>query len=398
MKIRSLLLFFLLYSIVLYGKISYGNTNEIWNSTKIAGFASQGYTRSSDNNFYGNSEKKSGSFSLREMGLNVSSSLSKSFFSSAQILARNTGQDDDDSVTLDYAMIDYSRSLSSKQIYGIRMGRIKNPIGFYNETRDVPFTRSSVILPQSIYFDRTRDLSLSADSFHLYSALNKLSYNAEITIGIGKPRIDKKSIVSTLLGQSAMGTLDSDVSYLWNVFFNKNAYTLTFSGALLQLNYDDPELFVVGDSKINFLVNILSFRYDAEHWVITAEYADRRFKYKNLGALLPFKELEGESYYVQATSFVTPSLNFFIRYDVFYQNRKDRRGSRFESLTMRPAHTQFAKDWTLGLRWDIHRSWMFRLEHHWIDGTAWLPHQNNPDPAVSTKNWRLLAGILSFKF
>ncbi len=398
MKTRPLLLFSLLYSIVLYGKTSYGNSNEIWNSTKIAGFASQGYTRSSDNNFYGDSKKKSGSFSLREMGLNISSSLSKSLFSSAQILVRNTGQDDDDSMALDYAMIDYSRPLSSKQTYGIRIGRIKNPLGFYNETRDVPFTRSSVILPQSLYFDRTRDLSLSADGFHLYGALNKLSYNAEITIGIGKPRVDKRSIVSTLLGQRAMGTLDSDVSYLWNVFFNKNAYTLSFSGAFLQLNYDDSELLIFDDSKVSFLVNMLSFRYDAENWVITAEYADRRFKYKNLDALLPFKEFDGESYYVQAASFVTSNLKFFIRYDVFYRNRKDRRGRSFESLTTIPAHTQFAKDWTIGLRWDIHRSWMFRLEHHWVKGTAWLPNQNNPDPAENKKDWRLLAGILSFKF
>ncbi|NOY72863.1 MAG: hypothetical protein GXP14_10880 [Gammaproteobacteria bacterium] len=397
MKIRSLLLFSLFYSIVFYGKTSYGN--DILNSTKIAGFASQGYTRSSDNNFYGNSEKNSGSFSLREMGLNVSSSLSKSLFSSAQILARNTGQNDDDSMALDYAMIDYSRPLSSKQTYGIRIGRIKNSLGFYNETRDVPFTRSSVILPQSIYFDRTRDLSLSADGFHLYGALNKLSYNAEITIGIGKPRVDKRSTVSTLLGQSAVGTLDSDVSYLWNVFFNKNAYTLTFSGAFLQLNYNDSAL-VVDDNKVSFLVNMLSFQYDAEHWVITAEYADRRFKYKNLGTLLPFKELDGESYYLQLTSIITSSFNFFIRYDVFYRNRKDRKGTNFEQLTrgIIPAHTQFAKDWTVGLRWDIHRSWMFRLEHHWVNGTAWLPNQNNPDPAASKKDWRLLAGILSFKF
>lgn len=391
MKSSSLLLLLMFYSTLLYADMS-----EVWNSTKIAGFASQGYTRTSDNNFYGNSEKKSGSFSLRELGLNVSSNLSRSVFSSAQVLARNTGQNEDDGITLDYALIDYSRPISSEQTYGIRIGRIKNPTGFYNETRDVSFTRSGVILPQSIYFDRTRDLSLSADGFHIYGESHQRAYTAEITIGVGKPRTEKKSITTSLLGPSAIGMLDSDVSYLWNVLFNKNAYTLTYSGAFLQLDYKENS----NEGKVRFLLNVLSFQYDAEHWAVTAEYTDRRFYFKNLGAFFPFEELNGESYYLQVTSIITPSLNFFLRYDVLYQNREDRSGAKIELLTRgaTPAHTQFAKDWTVGLRWDINRLWMFRLEHHWVNGTAWLPNQNNPDSALTKKDWRILAGIVSFRF
>jgi len=391
MKSSSLLLLLMLYSSLLYADI-----NEAWKSTKIAGFASQGYTRTSDNNFYGNSEKKSGSFSLRELGLNVSSNLSRSIFSSAQVLARNTEQNEDDGITLDYALIDYSRPISSEQTYGIRIGRIKNPTGFYNETRDVPFTRSGVILPQSIYFDRTRDLSLSADGFHIYGESHQLSHTTEITIGMGKPRTEKKAIATSLLGPSAMGLLDSKVGYLWNVLFNKNAYTLTYSGAFLQLDYRED----ANEGKVQFLLNVLSFQYDAEHWAITAEYADRRFDFENLGAFLPFEELNGESYYLQVTSIITSSFNFFLRYDVLYQNRKDRTGVKIATLTRgaTPAHTQFAKDWTVGLRWDINRIWMLRLEHHWINGTAWLPNQNNPDSTLTKKDWRMLAGIVSFKF
>ncbi|VAW84358.1 hypothetical protein MNBD_GAMMA16-1924 [hydrothermal vent metagenome] len=395
MKSRSLLLMLMLYSSLLSADV-----NEIWNSTKIAGFVSQGYTRTSDNNFYGNSEKKSGSVSLRELGLNVSSNLSPSIFSSAQILARNTEQNEDDGITLDYALIDYSRPISSEQTYGIRIGRIKNPTGFYNETRDVPFTRSGVLLPQSIYFDRTRDLSLSGDGFHLYGESHQTDYTAEFTIGVGKPRTDKKSITTSLLGPSAMGTLDSEVGYLWNILIHKNAYTLAYSGAFLQLNYRDSASLNRNDGNVKFLLNVFSFQYDAEYWAVTAEYADRRFDFTNLGAFLPFQEINGESYYLQLTSIITPSLNFFLRYDVLYQNRKDRDGVKIASLTggATPAHTQFAKDWTVGLRWDINQLWMLRLEHHWINGTAWLPRQNNPDAATTKKDWRMLAGIVSFRF
>ena len=30
---------------------------------------------------------------------------------------------------------------------GIRLGRMKTPLGFYNDTLDVPFTRPSILLP-----------------------------------------------------------------------------------------------------------------------------------------------------------------------------------------------------------------------------------------------------------
>jgi hypothetical protein len=39
----------------------------------------------------------------------------------------------------------------------------------YNTTRDVPFTRPSIILPQSIYFERTRNLTVSADGGEIYA-------------------------------------------------------------------------------------------------------------------------------------------------------------------------------------------------------------------------------------
>jgi hypothetical protein len=45
----------------------------------------------------------------------------------------------------------------------MRVGRIKTAYGLYNTTRDVPFTRPSIVLPQSIYFERTRNLTVSAD-------------------------------------------------------------------------------------------------------------------------------------------------------------------------------------------------------------------------------------------
>ena len=376
---------------------SCSTTANTWKNAKLNTHISQGYTRSTDNNFHGNSEKSNGSFAMREFGLNASTNLSSSLFAAGQILARNTGQDDDEDLSLDYALIDYTHSPAATKSFGFRLGRIKNPLGFYNETRDVAFTRPSVILPQSIYFDRTRDLSLSADGLHVYS---KTQFNTEITLGLLEPRIDKKSTTTSLLGSSASGELESNTGNVWNITHEQSAFTLTYSGAALELDYNPPTHLNQSAGSIKFLVNILSFQYDNEFLSITSEYADRRFKFHNLETLLPYKKLNGESYYLQLTAFISPRLKSYIRYDVLYSNKDDRSGKKFEQLTLgtRPRYSQFAKDWTLGIRWHINRHWMINLEHHWIDGTAWLPIQNNPIPNETERKWRLFAAIISFRY
>ena len=368
----------------------------LWNNTKINTHFSQGYTRTTDNNLYGNSQN-SGSFALREFGLNASTQLSSSVIAAGQVLSRNTGQDDDDNLSLDYALIDYTHSPESGRSFGFRLGRIKNPLGFYNETRDVAVTRPSVILPQSIYFDRTRDLSLSADGIHLY---RKTQFNTDITLGILQPRIDKNSTTTSLLGPSASGSLESNTGYIWNISYELSPVIFTYSGAALELNYEPPSHLNEDDGSIKFLINILSFQYDSEHWSITSEYADRRFKFDNLNALVPYEKLYGESFYLQLNAFISPKIKAYIRYDTLFANKDDRDGKKFQQLTLstRPHYSQFAKDWTLGIRWDINHHWMVSFEHHWIDGTAWLPTQNNPTPNETERKWQLFTGIVSFRY
>ena len=77
---------------------------------------------------------------------------------SVQGLSRTAGEGSPGNIRLDYGFIDYTFSNQENSQFGIRLGRMKNPLGFYNDTRDVPFTRPSILLPQSIYFDRTRKL------------------------------------------------------------------------------------------------------------------------------------------------------------------------------------------------------------------------------------------------
>ena len=87
---------------------------------------------------------------------------------SLQAVSRWAGEADEGDPRIDYGLVDYSFVSDADNLWGIRLGRTINPIGLYNDTRDVAFTRPSIFLPQSIYFDSARNLFISADGVQTY--------------------------------------------------------------------------------------------------------------------------------------------------------------------------------------------------------------------------------------
>lgn len=157
---------------------------------QIHGFFSQGWLKSTDNNnVFGNSSSDSGSFDFREIGLNASMRPLSNLQFSVQGLSRTAGNGSPGNIRLDYGFIDYTFSNQENSQLGIRLGRMKNPIGFYNDTRDVPFTRPSILLPQSIYFDRTRKLAIAADGVHLYGEYRSDYGDISFQAGVVRPLV-----------------------------------------------------------------------------------------------------------------------------------------------------------------------------------------------------------------
>jgi hypothetical protein len=138
-----------------------------WKDTfQYHGFISQNFVLSSENNFYGESSK--GSFDFTEAGFNVSLRPLSRLGLAAQVLYRRAGELEDEEVRLDYGVVEFTALDAAEVRAGLRLGRVKNPLGLYNETRDVAFTRPSIFLSQSIYFDRTRNFALSSDGGQVY--------------------------------------------------------------------------------------------------------------------------------------------------------------------------------------------------------------------------------------
>ncbi len=367
---------------------------------QIHGFASQGFTLTSDNNFFGDSDDNA-SFDYRELGINASLRPLPNLQLSAQLLSRTAGESDNGDIRLDYGFADYGFISSETSRLGLRLGRLKNPLGLYNDTRDVAFTKPSILLPQSIYFDRTRDLALSADGIQLYGERLTDSGDVSFQFGVVEPRVDDDETELVFLGRNLPGDLEDDTSFIGRVLYERDGgrLRLGLSAAEVNIDYDPAALFPndLLPGSIRFRPWIFSAQYNAERWSLTGEYALRQVRYQDLGGI-PDRDFTGESYYVQGTYRFNPKWEGIARYDVLFSNKDDRDGSEFSVLTGRPGHNLFAKDFTVGLGWTITPSLMLRAEYHRVDGTAWLPIPDNLDLADTERRWDLFIMQASFQF
>jgi hypothetical protein len=372
----------------------------VWPETlQFHGFASQAAISTTGNNFFGTT-KNSIDFDFRELGINSSWQALPDLQLSLQLVSRWAGKTDDGKPRIDYGFADYSFISDADDLWGIRLGRIMTPLGFYNTTRDVPFTRPSIFLPQSIYFDANRNLSLSADGAYFYGEHRTDAGDFSVQAGAGLPRTTDPDL-KLVLSRGAPGNVGGELSWLGRLLYERDGGNLRLALTAGQVNAEfDPKIPIpsFGVGSWRFEPFILSAQYNSEHWSLTGEYALRRSRFEGFGVLQPDMSFTGESYYLQATYRFNPTWEGLLRYDNLVWDRQDPSGSKWQATTGLPAYSRFAKDWTIGLRWDIAPPIMLRAEFHHVNGTGWLSNLENPNPFETKQHWNLFALLVSFRF
>jgi len=387
----------------------FSETN-ILDNLKFQGFASQAFIATSDNNVFGKTDQ-GGGFGFTEVGLNALFRPTPRLQLSAQMLSRRAGEGSNGGEPrLDFGFVDYLLYSHETHQFGIRVGRLKNPFGFYNDTRDVAFTRPSILLPQSIYFDRTRNLGLSADSVQLYGETSHPTIgNFSVQFGVTRPLVKDRETEFAIFNKSQSGDLSPEASFIGRGIYETHdaRFRFAISGIWLNTHFDPGPGDKFTQGSFSFSPIYLSAQYNAEKWNLTAEYALRRLDFRNFGN--PFYDellnnTTGESFYVQGVYRFHPKWDAFLRYDVLFADRNDRNGKKYvqwfqdRNSPAPPAHTRFARDLTVGLRWNITPQIMARFEYHHINGTGWISKLDNLDTASTVKEWDLFAVQLSFRF
>jgi len=371
----------------------------VLDTLQMHGFLSQALVITDDNNFFGPSSEGNGSLKYTEIGANASIRPHENVLLAAQILSRRAGGDGEDAApSLDYGLIDYQMISNQQRTLGIQVGRFKNPFGFYNQTRDVAFTRPSILLPQSIYFDRTRSLGLSGDGLSLYYEEMVPSGTLRTQIGIGQAQAGD-DLRRTMRLEDAPGDLEPRDSAIAQIKYEHDGGRIVaaLSAATAKAKFEShaPTL---NDGDFEFVPWVLSLQYNAEHWSLTGEYAIRSSRLEGFDNPFLNFDVTGESWYIQYARRFNDNWQWLVRYDSLTSNRDDRDGQAFEASGAGPAHSQFADDITLGLQWSVNPRLMLAAEYHHVDGTGWLPIQDNPAPSETERRWNMLLFQLSLRF
>ncbi len=366
------------------------------------GFLSQGLFHTSGNNVFGKS-KNSVSAGLTEVGLNISYQVFNPLSFAAQGLYRRAGKNTGvrGEVTLDYAFFDYTFLNFDKGRIGIRGGRVKNPWGLYNETRDVAFTHPTISLPR-VYFVRSRNLLLSMDGGQFYADYNASIGDFSFKFNYGVANADNRELLlAVTLDPNTSGSLKGEQSLVTQLNYEilGGQYVFAISYAQVNLGYRaGHQRDLYSGMNINIESFIFSTQFNGEKISLVGEYARQ---WTNINGTLQ-NGTDGpqvsEYWYLQAGYRFLDNLQATIRYDYWVSDTSDRSGQTFNQQTGLPAHIGFTQDVVVGLRWDISPSWMARAEYSRVHGSGSISQVDNPDLLGRVSNWNIYALQVAFRF
>lgn len=354
------------------------------------GFISQGWILSDHNNFYGDSDGTRGSFDYRELGLNAVLQATPQLKLNAQLLSRWAGATSSGEADVDYLFADWSLQQQLDQQAGVRFGRIKNAYGFFNETRDIAFTRPGITMPQSIYFDQAREPLLASDGIALYyrKATNLGQWLVDLQYGKLQAGDSTEAI---FMGRPRDGSFSGSQARLARIIFEPSGAHWRFG-----LTGFDAEL-PFSPGEISLLITIVSAQYNLEYWSFTTEALQGKTRWQDLGPGFA-EEKTMRSFYLQLDHRLGNQWQVMLRFDRQKLDKDDPQGEAFNRQTGQPGHLQFARDWTLGLRYQPNRHLDFSAELHRIEGSSWLFKQDNPAPNTLVKNWKMLMLQAAYRF
>ncbi|GLS25566.1 hypothetical protein GCM10007877_12800 [Marinibactrum halimedae] len=364
---------------------------------QLHGFAAISYLHSDDNNFFGDSEN--GSFEFYELGLNGLWEPHKRFHFATQAVARDAGETDDGNIRIDFAFANIKLLIDEHYETSVRLGRVVNPYGFYNDTRDVAATRPSILLPQSVYFDVNRNLALSSDGAHLIHQHRLEKSDITFQIGVFEPRTEDPDLEPATFFQSVPGEFEGARSWMarLNYDYDFGRFRAALTAADIELDYKPSRDDLLSPGFLDLRPLIFSVQYQQEQWTLTAEYVIRKTALKDFGPPLE-GDIEGHNFFIQGEYRLSNKWRWFLRYDELVWNNDDPKGEDFEAATGIQGHIRYAKDWTLGTRWDFNQHYMVSAEIHSIEGTGWLSILENPLTEPTDKDWSLFAVTFSARF
>ena len=390
---------------------------------RVHGLISQGYMRSTANNYLADTDD--GSFEFSEAIINFSTRAEDNLRLGMQLLARDLGDEGNNAVGLDWAYGEYRL----RKNLGVRFGKLKSHIGMYNKGRDVDMLRTVILLPQSVYENTTRDFANSYNGFSFYGnpqvpVAGRLNYEVYVgTLPVRDPNSD--------FWLNNLGIVTNRLTFLQGVDYSTTIAKMTVryvAGGMLMwhtpvsglrvggnlikgsiggrgrvdLPPDAPGLLAgLGSLPISVEVGIdrlltLSAEYSWKDLTLAAEHLNTTFDTRiDAGPVKLDTDVDWRGYYAMATYRLSDLVELGSYYGLFYPDKDDKDGSDIAAQGG-DDFMAWRKEIALSARFDLGENWLLKLETHRMDGTAQvMPHDN---PQGLERNWWLFLAKVSAHF
>jgi hypothetical protein len=331
-------------------------------AVQVHGFVSQGFIKSTGNDYLASSKR--GSFEFSEIGINFTSQLTDKLRFGVQLFAHDLGPIGNYSAKADWYYLDYRW----RDWLGFRAGRLKVPFGLYNEISDIDAARPTILLPTSVYPPTNRDYFLSQTGFELYG------YHRFLRLGALEYRLYGGTIFIDLPSQRGepvqIGTLSIPYVAGGRVIWEMPITGLRVGGSFQALKLESTIIYsgatpMSAGLDAKAYLGLGSIEYAARDLLLAAEYGRYRIYYSTSDPVLlpvPPGAIVNEQSYVLAAYRVRGWLQPAAYYAFSYPDESKRHGR--ENMQLDGAAT---------VRFDVNQHWIVKLEAHYMHGTAVLP-------------------------
>jgi len=363
----------------------------------VHGFLAQGITQARGSNAINDDGDLS--TALTELGINAKWNIYSRLKLSGQLVYLNGGNRYAEGARLDYLFMDMSLVDNFDHQLNLYLGRYKNQHWLYSSTRDVPFTRPSIILPQSVYYDAFRDIAVASDGVAIKGYLQHSAGELEYNWSIGATDITSAQS-RTLLSPAIQGKAKQKYVHQASLFWQAAGSQATYGISLLDSDFryapGDFDYFAPGEVSLQRVM--FNWRYQAEKWELAAELMQERMSI--VGFYQPdFQRTQtGLGGYLLARYRFAGKLSASLAIDYLTQNKDDKRGAQLPASGI-PAHFGYQQSVMLGATYALADNWQLQAEHHWVDGTGRLSPSLVPDLELNNQRyWQVWALQLTYWF
>src|SRR5581483_18549 len=324
---------------------------------QIHGFATQGFLYSTHNNYL-TMKSSDGSLQWTEGAISLNDAVSEKLRVGIQVHMYQMGQIGGPELLVDWASGDYKVNDS----LGFRMGKVKTPIGLFNDSQDVDSLFLWILLPQCNYPDDNRDFDLAVLGGEVYGRVNlsdrmRLQYKGYV----GENRLDANGGYMLALSQFGL-TFPSPPS--GKALGGDLRWVTPLDGLVAGASIQRQGLDGSGPAGTVHIPPVVLTGDYAEwrkgKWYVAGEYWRMPMMILGqVGAVPVAAEIDQRSWYPM----VSYQLMKKLQVGTYYSHYINKAGD--PSLA-----ENYSKDWTISGRYNFNANFYGKVEGHFLHGTG----------------------------